>query len=351
MNIKKITVLYNSVDEVKKGEVGDSIAEAYNYKAAEDVSNALIKLGYEVTLFDLNSKTLKLLPSIKTDMIFNLLEGFDNLPQSFTAITSYIESLGIPMTGTNSFAAMLTIDKARTKDFLVKNKIPTPNYQLFIHELEPLKYNLRFPLIVKPNSADASMGITQDSVVKNSAELREQIQYVREVYKDAALVEEYIEGKEMDCYGVKVNDGVIVSNVLEAPFIPDSSRKWDICDFEHKWGETGYCDEICPAQIAPETQAWIERLVAESIKIFDIKGCMRLDLRLSKDNIPYVIEVNTNPGMELSHDTTEITNFITKGITYVDLVRMIVDNAAYEYENKLLSSKPFLKDSNLVKSE
>lgn len=351
MNIKKVTVLYNSVDEVKNGTEKDALSEAYNFKAAQDVSDALIKLGYEVTLFDLNTKTLKLLQNLKTDLIFNLLEGFDNLPQSFTSITSYIESLGFPITGTSSFSALMTIDKARTKDFLVKNKIPTPNYQLFMNELEPLKYNLRYPLIVKPNSTDASVGITQDSVVKNSFELRERIQYIRETYRDAVLVEEYIDGKEMDVYGVKVGDEIVLSNILEAPFIPDTTRKWDICDFEHKWGEKGYCDEICPANITSETKLWIERIVIDSIKAFDIKGYMRLDIRLSKTNIPYVIEVNTNPGLELSHGTSEITNFITKGITYVDLIKMIVDAATIDYSTKLAAQKPLLNDSNLVKSE
>ncbi len=347
MNIKRVTVLYNLISETKRGNENEKLADDENILIAKDVSQALENLGYDVTLFELNRKSLGLLSNIKTDLIFNLLEGFDDIPNTFPQITMYLEALGIPITGATSLAGQLTIDKARTKDYLVKNRIPTPNYQLFINDSESLKYNLRYPLITKPNSLDSSLGITQDSVVKNFTELRDRILFIKDTYKDATLAEEYIDGRELEVLAIKVAEKFITFPILEGIFIPNSSRKWDICDFNHKWLGGGYCDEKCPADLSFEVVEKINNIAKETRELFDIHGYFRIDIRLSKDDIPYVVEVNTNPGADKASLISKLT---AGGVTYEDFVQMVVDASEYDYENKIQLQRPFLKDSNLIES-
>lgn len=344
MNVKKIAVLYNLVEEIKKRTEEEKLADDDNINSAKDVFNALASLGYEPTLFEVNCKTLHLLNNLKTDLIFNLLEGFADMPNSFPSITAYVEALGVPMTGTTSFSAFLTIDKARTKDYLVKNKVPTPNYQLFISPEESLKYSLRYPLITKPNCQDASLGITQDSVVKNFNELKERIAYIKETYGDATLAEEYIDGRELECFAINTGDDIVMLPILEGIFIPDPERKWDICDFEHKWGKKGYCDEEVPARLPEGIADEIYKITKDVRDIFDIKGYFRIDFRLSKDNTPYIVEVNTNPGFD--HGVLK-SKLKAHGMTYKQLVQMVMDAALYEFENKSSKEKSVLKGTEM----
>ncbi|MEK7595378.1 MAG: ATP-grasp domain-containing protein [Patescibacteria group bacterium] len=345
--IKKIAVLYNSINEVKKGNPLDKLADDDNFQCAKDVYECLLKLGYEADLVNVTRKTLNILPNLKADLIFNLLEGFDDLPNSFCSITTFIEALGIPMTGSSSFSGAITIDKARTKDYLVKYKIPTPNYQLFISSEDYLKYSLRYPLITKPNSADSSIGITQESVVKNFNELKDRINIIKEEYKDATLAEEYIEGRELEVFTVKKGRDLVILPVLEGLFIPDANRKWNICDFEHKWGPNSYCDEACPAELTDSVLGGIQDIVYKTQKTFDITGYFRLDLRLSKDNVPYVIEVNVNPGLDKSVMASKLA---AAGLSYELFVQLIIDSAVEEYESVKQPSTSFLEKANLIES-
>lgn len=347
---KNILVLYNSLDEVTNGEKRDLIADVDNIKAANDVGAALTALGHEVTLFNVNCKTLKLLKKVKCDVIFNLLEGFDDVPGTFPQICSYVESLNIPVTGGTALSGMLTTDKARAKEIMVRNRIPTPNYQLYVTTEEPLKYNLRYPLMTKPNSTDASFGITQDSVVKNFNELKERVAYIKDTYRDATLVEEYIDGRELEAWGVRYKDQVLTFPILEGLFIPNPDRKWDICDYDHKWGAVGYCDEACPALLPEGVTDRINQVVIDAFNAFDLKGYARLDIRLSKDNIPYVVEINVNPGLSLSEGASNISAIAAKGFSYPQFIELLVEAALYEHEVKTSIESAFVKDSDLLKS-
>lgn len=346
MKIKKITVLYNVASEIAKGNPEERLTELDNENSANDVFKALVELGYEVNKFQLNNSTFPLLKTIKADLIFNLLEGFDDLPISFSSITSYIESLHIPMTGTTGFSGILTTDKARAKEVMVRNKIPTPSFQLFFSSEDSLKYNLRYPLITKPNMADCSVGITQDSVVKNLSDLKERVDYIKEKYADATLVEDFITGREIELFGVNLGKSNFFLPILEAIFLPDKGRQWDICDFTHKWVKS-YCDEVVPAKLPEGVSEQVFEIGNKCVKAFDLKGYFRIDIRLSKDNIPFVVEVNVNPGID---EPVLHSKLLAKGVTYNELIKMVVDAAIYEHEKKLVTSGSFSNKSNLLKS-
>ncbi len=241
---------------------------------------------------------------------------------------------------------MLTTDKARAKDVMVKNKIPTPGFQLFFSNDDSLKYNLHYPLITKPNMADCSVGITQESVVKNFSDLKERVEYNKEKYSDATLAEEFIDGREIELFGVNLGKSNFFLPILEAIFLPDENRQWDICDFTHKWVKS-YCDEVVPAKLPEGVTEQVFEIGNKCVKAFDLKGYFRIDIRLSKDNIPYVVEVNVNPGID---EPVLRSKLSTKGMTYTQLIQMIVDSAIYEHEQKLVSSTSFSNKSNLLKS-
>ena len=319
----KITILYDD-DEIVALDAANPL---HDLKYVTDIQECLTHHGHDVTVFNVTSKTVHLLKDIKTDLFFNLLESFSDLPMSVYPIVSYIESLNIPMTGSSALTLFITTDKARTKDFLVKNGIPTAKYQLFLNENSELDASLNFPLIVKPNFSDASEGISQDSVVENEKDLRERVRSIREELKSASIVEEFIEGREYEVFSLMVDGEIRILPVAEEHFNKVEGRKWSMQDFNSKWdrSETGVV-QICPAEISETVLTKIHEIVHKAYEVFDISGYCRVDFRVSKDGTPYVIEVNTNPDLEIWEDGN-VPYAKAANIDYKDFIQMIAESA------------------------
>ncbi len=196
--------------------------------------------------------------------------------------------------------------------------------------------------------SDASIGITQDSVVGNEDELRKQITMIKDEHKDATLAEQYIDGRELDVMGVSFKDDYLIFPVLEGIFSKDEKRKWDICDFKHKWGSKSYCSsEKCPADLPEKVSQNILELTKKIGYLFDIRGYYRIDIRLSDHLVPHVIEVNVNPGIDKKVVQTKL---IAQGISYEDFVQMIINTAIYDFEKNQKLQVTSSKNLNLLKS-
>jgi D-alanine-D-alanine ligase-like ATP-grasp enzyme len=181
-------------------ENGENFVEADLSSVTQNVAKSLRSLGFEVTVFDMNERNTAIdaLMEKPVDFMFNVCERINNNSLLEPHAASLLDILQIPYTGSNPQTLALAIDKIRVKKLLSYHGVPTPNFDYFYSMNDRLEEDLKYPLIVKPANTDNSIGITNDSIVRNRKELKRQLEKVIVEHKRPALVEEYIEGDEVD---------------------------------------------------------------------------------------------------------------------------------------------------------
>ena len=269
------------------------------------------------------------------DAVFNIAEGLVGRHRE-SQVPALLELLGIPFTGSGSLTLALALDKAKTKQVFLSEGIPTPAWQLFSSPDQPLAPPLTFPLIVKPNSEGSAKGILKESVVRDEAQLREQIRRVCDQYHQDVLVEEFIEGVELTV-GVLGNDDAAVLPILEIDF-SGCERSGE---FFYSWRMKEYQGDAsqgldpqfhCPARLSPVITERIQRLVLRAHRALGCRDVSRTDIRLRADGTPFVLEVNPLPGLDPRESNLPI---MTKaaGIPYESVINRLVDMALVRFRD------------------
>jgi len=337
----RVGILYNLIDKVEKGREIDKLADNEVYQTANAVKEALTKRGHDVSLVRIAPDIKSLKNQIKSlkgkvDFVFNLAEGVGSDITEEPKIVYYLKKVGIPFSGSDDYALALCMDKLKTKKELRKNKIPTPDFQLFKKPDDKIKSSLKFPLIVKPVHEDGSIGITQDSIVYDSSQLRKKVADVITNYKQPALVEEYIDGREINA-ALLGNDELEVLPLSEIVFnFPQGTPK--IVSFEAKWLEDSeqYKNTVgkCPAELPDEIKEQIITTAKEAFKVVKCSDYGRVDFRVRGKDI-YVLEVNPNPCIN-PDGAGFIRSAKTAGYEYADIINKIVEvaNARQSVQSK-----------------
>jgi len=297
------------------------------------VQEALQKNGYKTSLFNMNSDIKRLIQFVEEkqpDLIFNLCESVGDESTHEMYVAGIYELMGVPYTGAGAFALGLCQHKVRTKQILSFHKIRIPRFVLFRNasEVNGEELELRYPVIIKPLHEDASVGIDNASIVENINAVRKRVRLILENYDQPALVEEYIDGRELNV-AIMGNRRPIIFPISEIDFsglppgyprIVTYNAKWVEGTHEYK-GTVG----VCPAPLTPE----IEREAKEiALKVYRIMGCRdyaRVDMRLDKNNHLYVIEVNPNP--DISDDAGFARSARAYGMSFEDTINRIVEYA------------------------
>jgi D-alanine-D-alanine ligase len=248
--------------------------------------------------------------------------------------------LGQPFTGTGPAGMALRQDKAVTKKLLKFHGVPFPNYATFDKDNLEFAGKMRFPLFVKPLHGDTSLGIDDSSLVTEYSKLVERIGFIQTQLNVPALVEEYIEGREF-YVGILGNDAAEILPVMELDFtkLPDGYPR--IYGQEAKSDTTsiqyGAVNAIVATELAPEVRARIIMAGREAAYALKVRDYARVDIRLSADGIPIVVEVNANPYLE----QTSVFSLaaLQAGMGYTMLVNRIVEIARKRWE-----PTPFLKE-------
>lgn len=288
------------------------------------------------------------LTKFKPDICFNICEGhFGDAREAH--VPAILEMMRIPYTGSKVLTLSLALDKPMTKRILHWHDLPTPNFQTFERANEEINDDLSFPLFVKPSREGTGMGVTQKSIVNTESELREQVSYINDLYKQPALVESYIEGREVtvgmvgnlvgpvarrlpeDFQAPRVQAGLRFFPPLEvnlAPFkdsdIVYSNRlKVDLAED---------LDYLCPAPLDAEMVDELNWLAAAVFRVIGALDVSRVDFRLdSKNNWkPYILEINPLPGLAPGYSDLVI-EAKAEGVEHADLVNMILDTALRRY--------------------
>lgn len=328
----KITILYNVTKALTYGMKEDlqTMDLTSDVKA---IHKALVKEGFIVDDFEINEKNTNELLLHQTDVFFNLSYGIGSLPNSEWEVPKLLEQTKIPYTGSSAKAMILTTDKAKTKMLLHKKHIPTPNFQVVKSAKFNLKKSLLFPLITKPQKEDSSCGIQQSSVVNNINELRKQVKIILKTYQQPVLIEEYIDGRELRISILGNGKKVRVLPITEISFKGSYKSKWRIVDFSAKWDHDA--DKDTPAAQAKLDKKLYKKIEKLSLKAYNLCSCRDyadIDIRLAKNDTPYFIEINCNPGIAPTDGTSRLAK--AAGLTYGKYLKEIV-LSAYSRKQKV----------------
>lgn len=327
----RVAVCYNRAPSAPlHGDAQDLIAEHGTAVEAAAVRQALQQRGHETETFLLDDDPLafaRQLCTFQPEVVYNLCEGFRGDARQEMNVAGLLELLQLPYTGCPPLCLGLTQDKARTKDILLRHGLPSPGY-LTVHPGEriPALKGLAFPLFVKPRFEDASCGITAESVVEDPAALQRRVRYVHEVYRQPALVEEYIDGRELNV-AILGQDALLVLPVAEIRFEKPPRRP--ILCFEGKWaaGSKAYrsTTPVCPARLTSKQDLLVRDVALRAFKLLGCRDYARIDIRL-RDNTPMILEVNANP--DISPDAGLANAARVAGMDYPALVERILMFAA-----------------------
>jgi D-alanine-D-alanine ligase len=275
--------------------------------------------------------------SHRVDLVFNIAEGTHGVHRE-SQVPAILELLHIPFTGSNSVTLALALDKAKTKQILAAEGIPTPAWQLFSTPHTPLSARLEFPLIVKPNREGSGKGIWRENVVGDEASLRRQVAHIYARYRQEVLVEEFIHGKELTA-GIL---GEEVLPILEIDFEPCRTSgeffySWRMKEFQGDASQGLVPALHCPARLDAETTARVQDVARRAHRALGCTDLSRTDIRLRKDGTPFVLEINPLPGLSpLDSNLPMMT--AAAGLSHPALIQRIVTLAMIRYGRLLPAS-------------
>jgi D-alanine-D-alanine ligase len=281
---------------------GYSDQDMIAWKTGHDVVTTLRSDGHEVRLLGVQHELTPIreeIESWKPDLVFNLLEEFHGQAAYDQNVASYLELLRVPYTGCNPRGLMLARGKDLSKKLLIYHRIPVPAFAVFPKGRKVTRpARLALPLIVKSLSEDASAGISQASVVDSDDKLKERVAFIHERIGTAALVEQYIDGREL-YVAVLGNDRLRVLPVWELQFgqlAPGARRiATDRVKHNYRYQEKRGIVAGPASELTPDVRARIANYTKRIYRTLELDGYARIDFRLSSDNVPYFLEANPNP--------------------------------------------------------
>src|SRR4051812_26917231 len=283
-----------NVKRVDSKSGNDAEAEYDAPETIDAIREALESYG-QVVLLEADAELPRQLMETPVDLVFNIAEGVAGRNRE-AAVPALCELVGIPYTGSDAATLSIALDKALSKRVLLQHGILTAEFQLMETGRERLSPKLKFPLIVKPNQEGSSKGVSaQASVVDDEEGLRAVVRELLERYRQPALIEDYISGREFTV-GLLGDKRPRVLPPMEILF-KDKNNARPVYDFQIKqeWEKHVYYE--CPAKLTPAEMKGIERVARETFTALGCRDVARVDLRLNARGEFYVIEVNPLPGL------------------------------------------------------
>jgi D-alanine-D-alanine ligase len=300
----------------------------------EEIFEALGKLGYEpfYQVLDGKNQSLAAAARAEADLIFNLTESYAGDDTKDMNIAAYLDLLGRAYTGAGPHALYLAQDKALAKKIFAFHGIKTPYFATSFRGKLDHSHDIEFPLIVKPTSEDGSIGIDASSVVNSVKELMEKIHYIQEEFDSPALIEEYIEGREIYASVLgNENPEVLPLVELDLSRLPEGTPR--IAGTDVKWEkETEAYKVTKAAPVEDLVDATVKRLSDTALAAYQalkLRDYGRIDMRLSKKGEVFVIEANPNPWLSTGAEFVMAAR--KAGRSYTQLIGEIVDLARARY--------------------
>jgi D-alanine-D-alanine ligase len=329
MKKQRVLVVVHATLVPPESLAGHAEREIDEWRTEYDVISTLKARGHEVRCLGVLDSLTELRAAVadwKPDVVFNLLEEFDGIVTYDQHVVAFLELLRQPYTGCNPRGLLLSRDKSLCKQLLTFHRVPTPQFAVFRRGIRfRAPRRLKFPLFVKSTMEDASLGIAQASVVEDAARLKDRIGFVHEQLATDALVEEYVEGREL-YVGVLGNERLSRLPVWEMTFgtLPHNlaaiaTRKVK-CDkrYQQRYGIT----TSAAADLPPAVAARLDRLSRRIYRALGLSGYARMDFRVTNEGQIYVLEANANPNLEAAEDFAESAR--ASGVEYPELLERLM---------------------------
>ena len=322
----KILIAYNDPERTAAGSELDFISQEAVVGQAEAVYEAACALGHTVAYLPVRDlrHDLEQFHAFQPDMLFNFCEGYRGDAHKELAITGLWELLDVPYSGNSAFTVGLAQDKIMTKRLFTALDIPTPQFQ--ICRAVPDATPLRFPVIAKPGAEDASVGITATSVVYNMGDLQKLVADLIQRYRQAILLEEFIEGREFNV-SILGNHPPRILPVSEISFAALGDDSPHITSYEAKWLTDHplyhQTPPICPAVIDQDRQERLRQVALQVYSLLNGRDYGRVDMRLDRQGQLYVLEYNPNP--DISPDAGFVRSLKAAGIDYKEFIALLID--------------------------
>jgi len=333
MNRLRVALLYNLKYNVplQPDAPPDALAEYDTNETVQAIENALLAGGHEVIPLEGDDTLVEALREANPDICFNICEGHRGDARE-AQVPALLEMLGIPYTGSKVLANALSLDKAMCKRVWRDNGLPTAPFQVFCWGNEPLAADLSFPLFVKPLREGSGMGVNSRSVVHDEAALREQVQWVIRTYRQPALVESFLPGRELtvgllgnflapgerppsDLYD---ENGFHIFPVLEID-VSTVAEAGGLYTSHVKADDPLAPRYLCPADIEDELAEELKQLAVAAFRAIGALDVARVDFRLGADGRPYLLEINTLPGLNPTYSDIVIAAR-AEGMDYETLI-------------------------------
>jgi D-alanine-D-alanine ligase len=301
----------------------------------EEIFEALEKLGHEASyqILDGTPQCLSSLAKCEADLIFNLTESFAGDDTKEMHVAAYLDLLGKPYTGAGPHASFLAQDKAIAKKMFAFHGIRTPYFATSYRGSIEHAHDIAFPLIVKPLSEDGSIGINADAVVSSVKELMERVQDIQNEFDSPAIIEEYIEGREIYAAILGNYESAQVLPLVELDFskLPKGTPK--IASYDVKFEKDADAYKLTKSAVAEDLdEETVTRLTETALaahRAVKLRDYGRIDMRLSPKGDVYVIEANPNPWLSSKQEFVMAAK--ASGRSYTQLIGDIVDLAIARY--------------------
>ena len=309
-----------------KGYTADEINV---FKTEYDVVSTLRKLGHEVRPLGVQEELNPIRVAAeewKPDIVFNLLEEFHGLSDFDQHVVAYLELLKLPYTGCNPRGLVLARGKAITKKIAAYHRVRVPAFMVVPLGNKPRRpASLRFPLFVKSVSEESSLGISQASIVESDEKLAERVRFIHESLETDALVEEYIEGREL-YVGVIGNERLKVLPVWELDFgsLSESSAPIATARVKHSpdYQKKHHIDIRQAEGLDPAIERALQRTTRRVFRMLELDGYARVDYRLTEKGELYLLEANPNP--EIAEKEEFASAAAAARLKYRDLIARIL---------------------------
>ena len=335
----KVAVLYeNWGDEEeltpepveKKRKKGKKKRKKREKHDREEIFEALESLGHEPSyqMLDGEEKSLAALARCEADLFFNIVESYAGDDTKEMHVAAYLDLLGKLYTGAGPHAMYLAQDKGLAKKVFAFHGIRTPYFAACYRGNLDCCHDVNFPLIVKPISEDGSIGIDQNSVVKTVKQLMERIQYIQEEFDSPALLEEYIEGREIYA-GILGNRSPEVLPLIELDLSRLPAEMPRVAGTEVKWEKDTEAYRVTKSAPVEDLDEKITELASSTAlaayRALRLRDYGRIDMRLTDKGEVYVIEANPNPWLSSGSEFYMAAK--KSGRSYAEMIGEIIENA------------------------
>lgn len=305
----------------------------------DQIEGALKESGHEARRVMIDDAIEPVIADLKNDppdLVFNIAESFGGKSALESNIAALLNLMNLRYTGSSPAGLIVAGDKTLTKKVLSFHGILTARFATVFRGNVDWAGDINFPLILKPPQEDASLGITQKSIVHDIKELLESISALQTEYQSPVLAEEFIDGREF-YVGVLGNSNVQALPVIELDFSKFPKDLPKIASWSAKWGEDGEgkgaefagTESIFPTDLSDELTEAIKKVAIDAFQALRLRDYARVDLRVTEAGKIYVIEVNPNCYLEAKSEFASAA--LKEGIEYPALINRIVELASARY--------------------